>query len=199
MPLPAHIQNGLYIIGVGKIRTNLMQKQTHTTITGNNVKLQQARANCVYMTGPGRNNPGLFVADFPTRNFVLVDNITNGVAIGNVPVGTTATHVYSDKFGGCQWHIVSDDNHNAAFLHVYRGGNFKNGVPYNLNGWHHRQTFHSRDAVRVLSANFTQQVTGTLAAYSYRPGGSNQVEFCWLVQNQHGMVTNFLGHQTVAV
>lgn len=197
MPLPPEVATGLYISG------NVRNFQCYSTtklpppvgITGNNVKLWETRVNCNFMAPAPPDiarRPGYFLTDTNPRNTVFVDNITNGVAIGLAPPSPNATYSFSDQYGGCEWHLLTNGGAppTAAFLHVYRGGGIV--TPYNLGqGWMHIHTLKSAHLAKAYG------VSGSNWAYAYRGPGSNIVECCMLHLNNHGMVTARTHHASV--
>jgi len=190
MALPPEIQIGLYFDGIAKARTgpNKTTKNDHIGITGTNVKLYESRLNCALVAaGNGNRTPKFDITDGNPRNFVFVDNIPQGVAIGIVPASQAATHVLSDQYGGCKWHILSDGQGNAAFLHVYAGGGTT--TPYNMaGGWALKQIIPSGPVARMYQDKTLGIPTGNVVSYGYRAGGSQTVEVGMLVLDGMGRI-----------
>ena len=186
MALPPEIAVGLHITGIVRnMNCAPHQQNPPGGITGNNVMLYEARVNCVHRAPavpvvPRR--PDYYLTDANPRNAVFVDNINNGVAVGLAPPNPNATYAFSDQFGGCQWHILSNGGFppTAAYMHVYRGQNVV--APYNLGGgWIHMHTMHSNNVAVVHH-------TGSITAFTYRAGGANAVDCCMLHLDGHGRV-----------
>lgn len=182
MPLPAELVNGLYVNGLPAAKNaRAPVDDTHSQFTGANVKRQEQFYNCAYAPGPAPRRPGWQITDADPRNFLFVGNIQNGVAIGILPKRTFSTHVYSDNYSGCEFHVLSRaDGTAAAFLHVYRAG-----------GVAHDYTLGGNWVLRGTVASVGLAGPGrNIAAYAYVAAAVPwTAECCMLELDNTGMLT----------
>lgn len=196
MALPAAIANGLYISGIGGLASTPRTApggSPHSQITGASVTRHAVWYNCAHLAaGGGARTPGFRMTDNDPRNFLYVGNIPNGVAVGVAPTRAINMHVYSDNYGGCEWHILSRNDHSAAaFLHVYRGDGVTAGYAL-AGGWIHRGTVQSAPVVALGLA-------GSIVSYAYVASGSNVAECCMMRLNQQGTVVGVHEYQQVPI
>jgi hypothetical protein len=191
MALPPEIANGLYVRS-GRVKAKVSDIGGHSQITGNNVTRYSAWGNCTHVAaGGGANTPCYQITDNDPRNFLFVADKQGGVGVGIVPNMAINIYVLSDNYGGCEWHVLSRNDHSAAaFLHVYRGGGVTAG--YNLaGGWTHRGT--------LQSSNVGVQANSSIVSFAYVAGGSNVAECCFMRLNNQGMVIGVHEYQQVPI
>ena len=187
MPLPTEIAAGLYINGISGLTSQPKTKprgDAYSQISGAQVTQLSAWYHGAFLPAAAvPRRPALQVTDADPRNFLFVGNIENGVAVGILPALGRDVHVYSDNYGGCEWHVLSSANKAAAaFLHVFKDSGAL--AQYNLGGdWTQRGVLQS-------SAIATQVGYGSsIVSYAFVANGSNTAECCFLVLNNQGMVT----------
>lgn len=193
MALPDEVAAGLYLNGLPAAKqTRQPGGADHPRITGDNVTRLRARYNLQYQAGPGDRRPGYRITDSSPRNILFVGNIENGIAIGRMSMPPAQdTHVYSDNYGGCEWHILSRPGKSAAFLHVYRGGGAT--VAYAMaGGWNHRGTIESGPIAQRIGMN-----GGSIVSYAFVAAGSTRAQCCMLVLDNQGCVSSVEEEQEI--
>lgn len=200
MPLPHELAPGLYINGLAKaMQDDRPTGKNHSQIGGNNVSREEQFYTCTYLppqAGVQRRPAYQITANNPNllkRNFLYVSNFESGVAMGILPRALVDTHVFSDNFGGCEFHVLSRQGGvAAAFLHVYRGGG--KTVQYTIDpnsDWEHRATLQSS----VVTAGLNTMAT--VVAYAFVPAGGRVAECCFLTMDSQYRVSGIHGHTTV--
>jgi len=197
MALPAEVQQGLYI-RAGRVANKVPNiGQSYSQITG--VERKSAWGNCNYVAVGAPNTPAYRITDGLPANFLFISNIGNGVALGIVPRAmlTAPIYVFSDNYGGCQFHIASSADA-VAFLHVYRGGG---GVAnYTLGaGWTPRGVLHSNTVPAIGGP--PQVINGRpvikdVGSFAYIAAGTTTAECCFLEMTQ-GQIDQVHGHTPV--
>ncbi len=200
MALPAQIAAGLYFNGLpGARSTEGPTGGPMTSITGVKVARSDAFYTADYAPGPGVRRPSYQIAAgdpvASRRNLLFVNNIANGVAVGLLPRRSVDTHVLSDNFGGCEFHILAkDDGSSAAFLHLYKG--LDGTASYAIkpgSGWTLRAALDSGPTAAEFGTG------GTIVAYSFVSAGSSTAECCFLVLDNQGRVTHIRQYTAVDI
>lgn len=197
MALPTEVKQGLYI-RAGRVGNKVPSVGSmYSNITGNNATRKEVWGNCTYIPpGGGQNTPAYLINANLPANFMFIGNIPNGVAIGVIPKAylTFPIYVFSDNFGGCQFHIVSSQNA-VAFLHVYRGRGTV--AQYGLsNGWTYIDKIESANVPAIANAAQTGQAPD-VGAFAYIAAGSNIAECCFLEFAGGGRVHQVHAHKAV--
>jgi len=202
MALPPEVKAGLYINGIPSAKTNLSPTDyKHAAFTGTSVSRAEQFYTCKFDPGPGPRRPGYQISankqDLLGNNFLYVENIQGGVAAGILPIVGGDRYVYSENYGGCEFHVLAKaGGGSAAFLHVYRGGGaLANYTITAGSGWTLRGTIQSAPVVAVSGG----MGGASIVSFAFVPNGLHVAECCMLTLDNQGMVTGVHQYQQVNV
>jgi hypothetical protein len=198
------IKTGYYINGLGSLTSHrnihpipLKKVPIFEGVEGGNAALMIAWGNCEFQhEDQGGRTPNIEISYGKPHNFLFIEERPRGIAVGYVDLAklpSGGVHIYSDKFGGCEWHILKHNGHDTvAFLHVYKGlDGFSN---YEHAGWEKRCVIESSKVRKSLSGN------PGLAAYAYIAKSSSTIaETCMLALNGEGQVIDVKAYEKVDI
>ncbi|OJW71118.1 MAG: hypothetical protein BGO68_04710 [Candidatus Amoebophilus sp. 36-38] len=217
MALPDYIKPGLYINNLGKVTSenSIYGKQIpHSEypqvnnilgIEGTKTFVKMSKYFCnVQVSGTETRIPGLTITTSPGDNaFLYIPQDPRNIAIGytDVPLSTNM-HIYSDNFGGCEWHVLShnqDTTKTVAFLHVYKGQD--KICQYESDGWERKAILYStseevKSKLRELGKSF---LNCSIVAYAFIDVGTTTVDTCMLILDNNGMVIGYTQHQEITI
>jgi hypothetical protein len=222
MALPNYIQPGLYINGLNGALSekNIVQysipNSNHPKISnilgleGANTFINMSWHTCTFQPeDSGVRTPGLKITNGTSStgaadDFLFVRQVPRGIAVGYVDIPLiNDTHILSDGFGGCEWHVLSRNYNNkplVAFLHVYKG--MDKNCQYTYDGWEQKAVLYSSSKSEEAKEklNEFEPLTYSLASYAFIAPGTATIDTCMLiVDNNDGKVMDYMQHKTINI